>query len=284
MREIASLTASAAREAIHLYFEPIRRLRKWLRGPDDCNDGTGGSPATRTLFVDEVRDEHLVESNLQDLAFEELLKHLEAQIVFVTCAGHPAATRIATHLAERARQVCLVDSEHRRIEVLKRWRSVVGPVARSRLKYRFGNLADESWLCSTLESERPSVIFDFTTHAYLRARIPAGIDRRSRAARSYQYVYDKAEVITNIVRCSAAIGTVRSVFLVMPRFAENEAVDHFERLYSLVLRDYAVALGAHSAPEEPTISLWEPKQRSLLFHIGLQPALTSGSIEDDSTQ
>jgi len=129
----------------------------------------------------------------------------------------------------------------------------------------FGNLADENWLCGALESERPTVIFDFTTHAYLRARVPSRLDRRNRAAKSYEYVYEKAEVITNIMRCSAAMTTVKSLFLVMPRFAENDALDQFNRLYSIVLRDYAVALGAHTAPEEPTISLWAPKQRAFSF-------------------
>ncbi len=265
MTELTSVTAAAVREAVALYFEPLRGIRRWFNGPDDCDRGAVVHHSEHSLLVEELHAEHADAKNLRYLAFEEILHYLDSQVVFVTCAGHPAASRIAIQLAERARQVCLVDNERRRPEVVKRWGGVVSPDAKIRLKYMFGNLADENWLCGALESERPTVIFDFTTHAYLRARVPSRLDRRNRAAKSYEYVYEKAEVITNIMRCSAAMTTVKSLFLVMPRFAENDALDQFNRLYSIVLRDYAVALGAHTAPEEPTISLWAPKQRAFSF-------------------
>lgn len=260
MTDITRLTSSAAKEALGLYFEPLQSMFRWFRGTDRRNDrGAVVSVEHRPLLIDEVRDEHFMDEDFRHLPLGEVLGRLKSQTVFVTCASHPAASRMATLLLGHASKICLVDSERRRTDVVKRWTKLLPSGSTLRLTYRFGNLADEDWLCMALESERPDVVFDFTTHAYLRARVPGETGVHHGLVKRYQYVYDKAEMISNIIQCSSTVGTVRAVLLVLPRFAENESVDHFGRLYSVVLREHATAVGVHASPEEPSISVWEPK-------------------------
>ena len=286
MRNFATLTSTAALESLHLYFQPIRDLFNWLHPQDDCGDRFP-TVATRSssLLAPEVRKHHLMQYGLPSLPERELVGYLKSQTVFVTCASHPIAAKMAVWLLENADQVCLVDSARRKPEVLKRWHRALSANARERVTFLFGNMADEDWLCRAMASKRPSVVFDFTTHAYLRAHVPVRLQIAAKEARRYQYVYDKAEVITNIIRCSASLGTVGTLFLVMPRFEERETADHFERLCSIVLRDYTVAVGAHVSPQEPTISVWAPLQRALPIRLPLQrlrPALAGSTSDDES--
>ncbi|MGZ5443629.1 MAG: hypothetical protein ACXW5U_25440 [Thermoanaerobaculia bacterium] len=281
MKTFGNVTVSAAKEAVQLYFEPLRQLRRWFRPPDDCDDTTVRSAeSASTLLVDEVRHEHLLEHGLPDLLDRQLLDVLRAQSVFLTAASHPYATQLGEWLLESSGELCLVDHERRRDDVMRNWKAILRRHTGERIKFIFGNLSDEAWLCRTLENEQPNVVFDFTTHIYLRAQgaMDANIGGQSRR---FQYIYDKGETITNIVRCSVSLNSVNAVVLVMPRLADAEVLDHFSRLYANVLRDQTVVVGAHVAPQTPTISVWAPKQRALPLRYA-RPALAGvGGLDDE---
>lgn len=263
MTSFASITSLAAKEAIELYFEPLRQVARWFQGPDDRSPEPAALVKRRAhLLVDEVRDEHIVEQGLPNIGHPQLLDVLRGKTVFLTSAGHPYATKVGEWLLANSAQVCLVDQERKRVDVMKKWLAMIG--GRSvRTRFAFGNLSDEDWLCRTLEAEQPDVILDFTTHVYLQAHAAARLNI-ARQSRRYQYIYDKGETITNIVRCSVLLRSVNAVVLVMPRDATAEVVDHFSLLYANVLRDQTDPVGAHVGPEAPTISVWTPRRGALL--------------------
>lgn len=257
LSQITSFTRSAAVDTVRLYFEPItfayRAASSFLRGATDSEN--------RAAYIERAQKdlEELLSEQLKELTEREICSRIKHRRVFLTGAGHPAARTILEDIVSYdPESVLLVDGDVAQLE--RTWREIAHSFPQERTAFLSGDLTNADWFCSLAASHHAEVIIDFTAHPFIRRREPRGKLSDLRAQRAHMQRYERAEVLLNVMECSANVPTVESLFLVFPEHLRSEAQDAVTRLEDVLLRHYAVSVGVRRVHSKPLLTVWTPRR------------------------